>query len=65
MLFKTQLISSLDMEKLLKIHPRHSMDQVSSVFNRVLSDITNQKVHTPSIRQMLGTLESCLTSKTS
>ena len=38
---------------------------VSSVFKRVLSDITNQRVHTPSIRQMLGTLESCLTSKTS
>jgi len=27
---------------------------VSSVFNRVLSDITNQRVHTPSISQTLA-----------
>jgi len=33
---------------------------VSSVFNRVLSDITNQRVHTPSIRQTPRTLQSCL-----
>ena len=38
---------------------------VSSVFNSVLSDITNQRVHTPSISQTPGTLQSCLTSKTS
>ena len=38
---------------------------VSSVFNSVLSDITNQRVHTPSISQTPGTLESSLTSKTS
>jgi len=38
---------------------------VSYVFKSVLSDITNQRVHTPSISQTPGTLESSLTSKTS
>jgi len=38
---------------------------VRYVFKSVLSDITNQRVHTPSISQTPGTLESSLTSKTS